>query len=676
MFVPAAALFFFAATQVSLAPDRPEAEVGELDLAVDGERWTSEPIEVDATAVALTWVGDGPSFAAVRVSEDGEIWGPWTAIHDSDDHGPDPDSSEMTSQVEGISEAVYVGDGTGWLQFRVHGEPHEVGVAYVDTTGGDRSLSERLRDLIERVRFAQDAPAAASPLAPAVMPRSAWGGDQCRAGNGGDPVEYHAGVELMFVHHTVHSADSNAYTADDVANLLYAICSFHVEVRGWTDIAYNALVDKYGRIWEGRAGGIDQSVIGAHTGGFNSYSTGVAFIGDYRQAIPSAEAESAFIDFASWKLDVHHVDPRSTFQIESLGSSRWAQGELVDLRGLSGHRDASSTACPGDGLQYRLDGWAQAIATTGGPKIYVDWPRDVTIAGSEVAGYTTTFFPFHLSEEMSWTAVISDENGVEVLRETGSGSEGTVTWSGTAGELNLPDGHYTIHLEALPLSGAPAPLPASFGITLGDFTPPFSDDEGSVHEEDIGLIASLVIAKGCAPDRFCPHDDLRRWQMALFLTRMHVAAGFMLTGGEDQGFTDTVALPAEYQIAINQLAQLGVTKGTSPTTFAPEGVVTREQMALFLIRWAELAGIPMPDGADMGFTDIAGLSAESQTAINRLAQLGITTGTDPAVYSPANLVTREQMASFLARTLRSVPGLELGTEPPMYLVDEDLPASL
>ena len=658
---PAVLIGVVAATQVSLAPDRPTAEIGRIELPVDSPFWTSDPIRVDATAVALAWQGEDPESAAVRVGDDGESWGPWTGIHDPEDHGPDPSSSEADMETGDISEAVYVGDAR-WLQFRITGSPRDLEVAYVDTTGRSRSLAQRFEALVDRLQFGRLDVAVAAPDQPDVVPRSEWGGDQCRAANGGAEVEYHDGVRLMFVHHTLHSADSNGYEAEEVADLLYAICSFHVGVRGWSDIGYNALVDKFGRVWEGRAGGLAQSVIGAHTSGFNSYSTGVAFIGDYRQVVPSEASEQALIDFAAWRLDIEHVDPRSSMTLESLGSSRWEKGVSVTMPALAGHRDASLTVCPGDGIQYRLGGWAEQIALTGGAKIYGDWHQIDLVPGSQVDGYEPTDFPFYFSEQMSWALAIVDSKGTEVFSQTGVGIEGSVTWAGTLDDMPLPGGDYTMHLEAVPSSGAPTPRPATFDFSLGSFKPPFADDEGSIHESDIGLISALGITTGCGPELFCPGQRLARWQMALFLTRLHDVAGFALPADVDQGFTDVVGLPPEYQTAINQLAQLGVTQGTGLESFDPQGIVSREQMALFLIRWLALAGNVLPDGSDQGFADISHIPAEHQTAINRLAQLGITTGTVPGSFTPDGAVTREQMASFLARTIAIVPGIEMPTE--------------
>jgi hypothetical protein len=124
-----------------------------------------------------------------------------------------------------------------------------------------------------------------------------------------------------------------------------------------------------------------------------------------------------------------------------------------------------------------------------------------------------------------------------------------------------------------------------------------------------------------------------------------------LPSGADQGFTDISGYDAATQLAINQLAQLNITKGTSATTFDPTGIVNRWQMALFMTREVVAAGVSLPTAADQGFTDISALDAATQTAINQLAQLGISKGTTATTYDPMGNVNRWQMALFLARDL-------------------------
>ena len=78
-----------------------------------------------------------------------------------------------------------------------------------------------------------------------------------------------------------HTADTNNYTADQVPAMMRSIYRYHTVSRGWGDIGYNVIVDKYGRLWEGRFGGLASTVIGAHAGGFNTGTFGVSMLGNY-----------------------------------------------------------------------------------------------------------------------------------------------------------------------------------------------------------------------------------------------------------------------------------------------------------------------------------------------------------------------------------------------------------
>ena len=114
---------------------------------------------------------------------------------------------------------------------------------------------------------------------------------------------------------------------------------------------------------------------------------------------------------------------------------------------------------------------------------------------------------------------------------------------------------------------------------------------------------------------------------------------------------------------IDCIAYYGVTKGTSATTYSPMMSVSREHMALFLIRLAGLVGIEVAsDPADPGYSDIGDLSAGSQTAIAQLADLGITTGTSDTTYSPGDSVERGHMALFIARLMNLMDPMSDGDD--------------
>jgi hypothetical protein len=118
--------------------------------------------------------------------------------------------------------------------------------------------------------------------------------------------------------------------------------------RGWNDIGYNFIVDKWGVAYEGRAGGIDKAVSGAHTLGFNSLSTGILVIGDYTREPPSKEALETVAKIIAWKLPLHGADIEGTVDV---GSPK--DGKTYTVNRIVGHRDLNDTQCPG-GAFYAL----------------------------------------------------------------------------------------------------------------------------------------------------------------------------------------------------------------------------------------------------------------------------------------------------------------------------------
>jgi hypothetical protein len=181
------------------------------------------------------------------------------------------------------------------------------------------------------------------------VPREDWGASSCVPR--GAPT--YGSVKAVQVHHTV---SLNDYTPEEAPQIVLAICRYHRNSNGWNDIGYNALVDKYGTIYEGRAGGLDQAVIGAHAQGFNAQTAGVANMGDYTSVGASPEALSATATYIRWKLGVHGEPVSGPVTLTSAGgsASRYPAGTRVTLERVSGHRDTGRTSCPGDTLYTQL----------------------------------------------------------------------------------------------------------------------------------------------------------------------------------------------------------------------------------------------------------------------------------------------------------------------------------
>lgn len=177
----------------------------------------------------------------------------------------------------------------------------------------------------------------------------------------------------------------------------------------------------------------------------------------------------------------------------------------------------------------------------------------------------------------------------------------------------------------------------------------FTDDDGLDAEPDIETIAGLGLTQGCNPpdnDRFCPAAGVTRAEMAAFIVR---ALGESTNIGPHQGLFSDVDADAWYAGYVERLAELEVTTGTGPEVFAPDRVVSRSEMAAFLVR-AFGSGNGSP--ATGVFADVSGTAWYAEE-VEELYALGVTRGcaTEPLRYCPTDQVTRGQMASFLARAL-------------------------
>jgi uncharacterized protein with LGFP repeats len=160
------------------------------------------------------------------------------------------------------------------------------------------------------------------------------------------------------VHHTVNG---NGYGPDQSDDLLRGIQAFHTRTNGWCDVAYNFFVDRYGRVFEGRAGGVDRGPMGGHTKGFNQGAVGVALLGDFTVAGVPAAMRAGLRSLLSWKFGLHGIDAGDTTVEVSGGSTKFPAGQTVRLPRLFGHRDVALTACPGQFAYPLLPALRRAI---------------------------------------------------------------------------------------------------------------------------------------------------------------------------------------------------------------------------------------------------------------------------------------------------------------------------
>ena len=401
-------------------------------LAADRAAAAAEPGELRASVEApaplpFSMVGvDVPAgaHAELRTSADGEDWTPWIAVDVQADERADA-TAAPTAAAPTTSAPVWVGEARH-VQTRVTGaEPEAMAVHLVDSVGLSRSLPERVADAARTAWSGTPRPALAAPDQPLIRSRAEWGADAGRT----DAPQLASRVRNGFLHHTV---TANGYGPGDVPAILRGIQAYHVDVQGWSDIGYNLLVDRYGTVWEGRGGGLENPVIGAQAGGFNTGSFGVALIGDFSGAsLPSAGVDG-LARLLAWKYDVHHVDVTSQVDVVSGGSTRYPAGTAVRLPTLAGHRDVSQTSCPG-GVYDVLPSLRARVAAEQGPVLldHSATPGAARVVnGASLDGPVT--FSTRLRPAGDWSLEVLDPSGAVVHTAGGSGELATSTWSPAA----------------------------------------------------------------------------------------------------------------------------------------------------------------------------------------------------------------------------------------------------
>jgi hypothetical protein len=429
-----AAFVFFAAPAAALAG----ANLTMREVPLHGERTLASAAPREFDLVGLHWRGSGA--VEFRTRSTAGKWSVWRTAAPEGEDLPDLGSPETLAS-------------TGW----------QLGNPY--WTGQSNRIAYRLHGRVARLRaYFVQSPEERIPLrrvsmagSPPILSRTAWAANEeiRRA-----PPIYAPSVQFAVVHHT---AGTNSYTRSQSAAIVRGIELYHVQGNGWNDIGYNFLVDKYGQVFEGRFGGVDRNVIGAHAEGFNTGSVGVAVLGTYNSSAPPLVARNALANLLAWRLDLAHVDPRSTLTWASGGNPRFGSGIPVRLRAVSGHRDTGFTSCPGAAFYAQLGAIAQKAAAVGLPKLYTP-----TVQG-KLGGQVR--FQARLSQALPWTVGITDSTGAVVA--TGTGTSETVDWTWDAS--TVPAGQYSWTISAgntvRPATGAIGARPVVLALTSATATP-------------------------------------------------------------------------------------------------------------------------------------------------------------------------------------------------------------
>ena len=314
--------------------------------AVWPEVFTAERSAARFTVAGVSWARSStvkPHEVSVRMRvKQSSGWTAWEQLGIPDE-GPDTTSAEASRARVGTSPLVT--SGAPAIQVRVDtatgATPTDLKVSTIDpgTSPADDDLT----------RSAPAASASAAALQPTIITRAQWGADESLRGS----TTLSSTVKAITIHHT---AGSNTYTQDTAAAQIRGIYAYDTKTLGWADIAYNFLVDKWGRIYEGRAGSITKAVRGAHAMGFNTDTMGVAALGNYETASAPAAMVDGLAKVAGWKLSQYGVNPTGKATLTSQGGTgtKYGAGVTATLDAINPHQSTSYTLCPGQYLTPQL----------------------------------------------------------------------------------------------------------------------------------------------------------------------------------------------------------------------------------------------------------------------------------------------------------------------------------
>lgn len=283
---------------------------------------------------------DGSVGLQVRTAHRNE-WTDWVNVPPSDD-----DRKDGTQQLH---KAIVLADVVEKLQYRIIVEAgsetapvldvDKTKVQVIDTSRGPKMKPEQ--SVIQKaLSFMTNNKVSAKADAPRIYQREEWGGEENPSigwypnSSPAWPEEY-ARPNQIIVHHTATTSGGDSFAA------MRAIWQFHANNNGWGDIGYNYIVDPWGNIFKGRhyveADAKQQGgeVIGGHTYGHNTGTIGISIMGDYTSTAPTADALYSVARIAAYKAMPYRFNP-------------------AEQSNLIGHRDATSTSCPGQQVYNRL----------------------------------------------------------------------------------------------------------------------------------------------------------------------------------------------------------------------------------------------------------------------------------------------------------------------------------
>ena len=430
------------------------------------------------SAVGVTWQTD-PALDDVAVqvrTRSGGRWGAWAGVEVQLGTGSDAGARDAQDARSG-SDLLFVGESDA-VQVRVDsagGTPRDVRLALIDP-GTSRSDAATTDGTSDGTSWAAPAllggsVAQAAVSTPEHVSRAGWGADESLR----SCTPSSAPVLRGGILHT--TATSNDYTAEQSPAVMRAMYAYHTRSLGWCDLGYNFLVDRFGTLFEGRAGSVSRHVIGSHTGGFNTGTVGVSMIGHHDLVAPTSAQLRTVERVFAWKLGGAGLDPQGTTTYVSGGGSatRYAKGAVVRKPVISGHRDYSPKSCPGN-LAYPLLGEIRAsvaavvAADPSAPPLLRAVPpplvpaRDVTIGIRQAAGiytFTGRISPAEAGVQVTTARLDGVTNRVTGVASTRTDAAGRYTI-----RTRLPKGFAGFYSLSATRSGIPAGRSRLYGLVV------------------------------------------------------------------------------------------------------------------------------------------------------------------------------------------------------------------
>lgn len=458
LFVAASAMLMVAAGSAVAGaqdPSAPKTAVARHDVTAaggvlaTGDEGTPADVAPDTRVLGVKWSGDPNTSFTIETRDANGTWHTAENVAQpdggADPSSPDARRADTVLHGMNVSDPVSVGNANR-VRVRVEaGSASDVKVVSVSSADGLKGSSgsdgglgggsvpstlalgglavgalafPRKRGLIvllvvaigvSGTVFALDlthaSPASAAAAQPNIVTRAQWGADESARLRACPEGPDYSIPRIAVVHHT---AGANGYSQADSPAIVRGLYAYSINTRGYCDNLYNFLIDRFGTIYEGRYGGIDKGVVGAHATNFNSGTFGVVLMGDYTGLTPSGASVDSLVSLLAWKMSIHRMNPYQP--VPRLGTF---------VNPIIGHRDAGAvsgdgTSCPGQAaysllpsIRARVNPQVDYGTPIGNLEGVTKMPDSLSVNGWAIDPETTAPIDVHAYVDGIWTAAFT-----------------------------------------------------------------------------------------------------------------------------------------------------------------------------------------------------------------------------------------------------------------------------